>query len=89
MKVNTLATALISILVAPLGAAPAPAPEHLEITLAVDTAAKPRSRFPDIQLRFVGAEPSVFYDLTEKIDWETFQISSFPQSHAISAFSLC
>ena len=89
MKINTLATALTSMLVAPLRAAPAPAPEHLEITLAVDSVAKSQSRFPDISLRFVGAEPSVFYALTEKIHWETFQISSYPQPYAISAFPLC
>ena len=74
MKFNTLASVLAACLAAPLTAAPTPEP--LEVTFSIDSAPKHNSLplgWP-INLRFVGADPSAFYDLTEKVDEKYFQI---------------
>ena len=81
MKLYKLSVVLASILAAPMHTAPTP--EHLEVTLAVDSVAKSSSMTPpwEINLRFVGAvgeAPSDYYDETVKVDWKSFSISLYP-----------
>ena len=74
MNFNTLSIVLISFLAAPIHTAPTP--DHREVTLAVDSVSTSSMIPPyNINLRFVGATPSDFYDLTVKTDWDIFKMS--------------
>lgn len=72
MKFDKLVTGLTACLTVSLNAAPTPEP--LELILSIDSAIKSSNQHSEIQLRFVGAPPSTFYDMKAKVDHTPFQI---------------
>ena len=78
MKLNTLASVFAACLAVPLTAAPTPKP--LEVTFSIDSAPKAFEGLGwDINLRFGGADPLAYYDLTEKVNRKVFEIGLLPR----------
>lgn len=87
MKITNLAAVCAILMAAPLNAAPKP--EHLEITLAIDSHGNEgASTIPpyEIGLRFAGATPSAYYDKTVLTDWKYFKTDNDLSISSITLF---
>ena len=78
MKLTTLASVFAAYSATPLIAAPAPEP--LEVTLSIDTdkPAQPAAELDwQVNLRFMGADPKSFYDITANVSTVTSRQKPF------------
>ena len=89
MKLTTIVSVTIAFLAAPLIATPAPQP--LEVTLSIDSD-KPTHPAAEldwqVSLRFVGADPQIFYDVTANVSTVPERQKEFKISQSIVSYPL-